>query len=245
VLNAHPSWGAAIRGDLQVHTTWSDGRADLSEMVAAARTLGHSYVGVTDHSKGLPIARGMDEETLLRELEEIDELNAGLDGFRALRSLEMNVSPQGEGDMDPEVLGRLDLVLGAFHSKLRLREDQTDRYLAAIRNPTVHVLAHPRGRRYGVRAGLVADWERVAEEAAATGTALEVDCFPDRQDLDVETLTLAAEADVWISIGTDAHRPEELSSFELGLASLALAGVRPERVLNLLPAEEVVAWARG
>lgn len=247
VLDERPRWRTAVRGDLQVHTTWSDGRASLGEMAAAARALGHAYVGVTDHSKGLPIARGMDEETLLRELEEIDETNVQLknDGFRVLRSLEMNVTPEGEGDMDPEVLARLDLVLGAFHSKLRLEEDQTERYLAAIRNPTVHVLAHPRGRRYGVRRGLSADWERVVAEAARTGTALEVDCFPDRQDLDVPTLRLAAEADAWISIGTDAHRPDELRSIELGLAAVAIAGVRPERVLNLLSADEVVAWAQG
>ena len=157
----------------------------------------------------------------------------------------MNLSPEGEGDMDPSALARLDLVLGAFHSKLRLQEDQTERYLAAVRNPEVHVLAHPRGRRYGVRVGLSADWERVVAEAARTGTALEVDCFPDRQDLDVPTLRLAAEADAWVSIGTDAHRPDELRSIELGLASVALAGVRPERVLNLMSADEIVEWAKG
>ena len=246
VLDGAPTWRTAIRGDLQVHTTWSDGRATLDEMAAAARALGHEYVGVTDHSQGLPIARGMDEETLLRELEEIDRANLGLrnEGFRVLRSLEMNLTPEGEGDMDPGALAKLDLVLGAFHSKLRLKEDQTDRYLAAIRNPEVHVLAHPRGRRYGVRLGLSADWERVVVEAERTGTALEVDCFPDRQDLDVPTLRLAAQAEVWISIGTDAHRPDELRSFELGLAAVELAGVPPERVLNLMPSDEVAAWAR-
>lgn len=246
VVDEHPTWRTALKGDLQVHTTWSDGRASPVEMAAAARATGHEYVAFTDHSKGLPIARGMDEETLLREIAELDELNLSLrrEGFRVLRSLEMNLTPEGEGDMDPEVLGRLDLVLGAFHSKLRVTDDQTERYLAALRNPTVHVLAHPRGRRYGVRTGLSANWERVVEEAARTGTALEVDCFPDRQDLDVGILRLAAEADAWISLGTDAHRPNELGSLELGLASLALAGVRPERVLNLLSADEVAAWAK-
>jgi histidinol phosphatase-like PHP family hydrolase len=248
VLDADPSWRAAVRGDLQMHTTWSDGKAELDEMVAAAEALGRSYVAVTDHSKGLPIARGMSEATLARQRTAIDALNRQLEEagrrIRALRSIEMNLSPEGAGDMDPDTLGRLDLVLGAFHSRLRVGEDQTDRYLAAIRNPTVDILAHPRGRRFGTRPGLNADWPRVFQEAAAVGTALEVDAFPDRQDLEVPLVRLAAEAGATISIGTDAHRPGELRFLDLGLATVAAAGVPPEQVLNVRSAEEVRAWSR-
>ncbi|HEY8824554.1 MAG TPA: hypothetical protein VIP07_06660 [Candidatus Limnocylindria bacterium] len=104
----------------------------------------------------------------------------------------MDLTPLGAGDMDPTVLARLDLVLGAFHSKLRLRDDQTDRYFRGLENPDIHVLAHPRGRIYNFRAGLTCDWERVARHAAETGTALEVDAYPDRQDLDVERLGIVA-----------------------------------------------------
>lgn len=243
-LASHPEWRARLQGDLQMHTTWSDGKAPLEEMAEAAAGRGRRYVAVTDHSKGLPIARGMDEPTLLRQIEAIDAYNAAEPPIRLLRALEMNVSPEGEGDMDPEVLGRLDLVLGAFHSKLRETVDQTERYLAAVRNPQVDVLAHPRGRRFGARRGLDADWPRVFAAAAEAGTALEVDCFPDRQDLQVELLPLAVEAGAWISIGTDAHRPSELDSIEFGLAATLSAGVPPERILSFLPADDVVAWAR-
>jgi histidinol phosphatase-like PHP family hydrolase len=248
VLAPHPEWRAELRADLQMHTTWSDGKAELEEMVAAARALGYRYVAVTDHSKGLPIARGMPEEKLLEQGRVIEALNERLAAdrpFTVLRSLEMNLSPQGEGDMDPVVLGGLDLVLGAFHSKLRVTDDQTERYLAALRNPTIDVLAHPRGRRWGARAGLRADWPRVFEAAARADVALEIDTFPDRQDLDVERARLAAEAGARISIGTDAHRVSELGSIDLGLATAVLAGVPRERILNFMEPEELTAWVRS
>jgi DNA polymerase (family 10) len=226
-----------------MHTTWSDGAVSLEEMVERSAELGHEYVSVTDHSVGLPIARGMDEATLLRQGVEIDRVNDADRGLRVLRSIEMNLDPSGEGDMDPEVLRNLDLVLGAFHSKLRTADDQTDRYLAAVRNPTVHVLAHPRGRRWDARPGLRADWPRVIEAAAESGTALEIDAFPDRQDLQVDLLELARETDVWISIGSDAHRPDELSHLELGVAAAVRARIPASRILNRLPPEELAAWA--
>jgi putative hydrolase len=231
------------RSDLQMHTTWSDGSVSIEEMAARSAALGREYVSITDHSVGLPIARGMDEATLLRQGVEIDRLNVGGDGPRILRSIEMNLSPEGQGDMDPDVLRGLDLILGAFHSKLRLTDDQTDRYLAAVRNPSVHVLAHPRGRRWDARPGLRADWPRVFEAAANAGTALEIDAFPDRQDLQVELLELARQAGVWISIGSDAHHPDELDHLEIGEAAAVRAGIPPGRILNLLPADDVTAWA--
>jgi putative hydrolase len=239
-----PDWRSNLLGDLQMHTTWSDGRESLETMAQAAASHGHSYVAVTDHSKGLPIAKGMDEPTLLRQGQAIDAYNA--DGhIRLLHSLEMNLSPQGEGDMDSEALGRLELVLGAFHSALRETTDQTDRYLAAVRNPTVTVLAHPRGRRFGARRGLDADWDKVFAAAAEAGTAVELDCFPDRQDLQLDLLPTAVEAGAWFSIGTDAHHPRELAHIEFGLAAAIAGGVPRARILNFLPAEDVVAWARG
>ena len=239
--------GPDLRGDLQVHTTWSDGSASLEEMARHARDLGHDYIGVTDHSKGLPIAGGMDEATLMRQWDEIDATNARLEpaGIRILRSLEMNISPEGEGDMDPDVLGQLDLVLGAFHSKLRIKEDQTERYLAAVRNPDVHVLAHPRGRRWNARTGLYADWPRVFEAAADAGTALEIDSFADRQDLQVDLLRVAVEAGVLLSLGPDAHHPEDLRFLPLGVAAATLAGVPADRILNTRAADEVAAAVRA
>jgi histidinol phosphatase-like PHP family hydrolase len=242
ILADRPSAPRA-RADLQMHSTWSDGRVSIEDMVARSAALGREYVSITDHSVGLPIAGGMDEATLLRQGLEIDLLNSAGSGPRILRSIEMNLSPEGEGDMAPVVLSALDLVLGAFHSKLRVAEGQTDRYLAAVRNPSVHVLAHPRGRRWDARPGLRADWPRVFEAAANAGTALEIDAFPDRQDLQVELLELARQAGVWISIGSDAHHPDELDHLEIGEAAAVRAGIPPGRILNLLPADDVTAWA--
>jgi DNA polymerase (family 10) len=190
----------------------------------------------------------MSEERLLEEIADIDRANEELESsgskMRLLRAIEMNLSPEGEGDMDPAALDMLDLVLGAFHSKLRVTDDQTERYRRAVRNPDVDVLAHPRGRRYGARLGLQADWRAVVAAAGETGTALEVDAYPDRQDLDVGILRLVAAADVWISIGTDAHSPAELRFMEYGVAAAILAEVPRERILNFLPPDGLADWVR-
>src|SRR5437762_4133556 len=153
--------------------------------------------------------------------------------------IEMDLTPEGAGDMDPQTLAGLDLVLGAFHSKLRMRDDQTDRYFRGLDNPDIQVLAHPRGRIYNFRAGLSCDWQRVAHRAAETGTALEIDAYPDRQDLDVARLRIVAAEGAWVSIGTDAHTPAELVFLETGIAAPILAGVSRGRVLNLLSAREL------
>lgn len=246
-LEGHPDWLQELRADLQMHTTYSDGRAPLREMVTSAAGLGYEYVAITDHSKGLKIAHGMDEARLAAEAEDIARVNEELEPtgarLRVLHSIEMNLSPEGEGDMDPQALAKLDVVLAAFHSALRVEEDQTERYLAGVRNPTVNTLAHPRGRRYGVRVGLRADWPRVFAVAAELDRAVEIDAHPDRQDLDVELLALARQAAVRISIGTDAHSTAELRYMEYGLAAAIRAGIPRDRILNFQPAEDVLEWA--
>jgi len=247
VLDAEPEWERTPHADLQVHTTYSDGGLPLSEMATLARSLGRPFMAITDHSKSLKIANGMDEERLAEQVLRIDELNAELrasgDPFRVLRSIEMDVFPDGSIDMEPEALASLDIVLGAFHSKLRVREDQTERYLAALRDPSVHVLAHPQARMYGRRAGLRADWRRVFADAAARGKAVELDATPARQDLSVELAGIAvAEGVRWFSIGSDAHSAPELEFLPFGLATAALVGIPRARILNYRTVEEVVAW---
>jgi putative hydrolase len=247
VLDAEPAWEGTPHADLQVHTTDSDGGLPLPEMAALARALGRPFIAITDHSKSLKIANGMDEERLAGQVARIDELNADLtvagDPFRVLRAIEMDVFADGSADMEPEALAPLDIVLGAFHSKLRIREDQTERYLAALRNPSVDVLAHPQARMYGRRTGLRADWSRVFAEAAARGKAVELDATPARQDLSVELARVAMEEGVlWFSIGSDAHASLELEFLPFGLATAALAGIPRERILNYRTIEEVVAW---
>src|SRR5213078_3594267 len=127
--------------------------------------------------------------------------------IRVLRSVELNINPRGEGDMEPAALGRLDLVLGSFHSALRRSEDQTDRYLAALRNPSIQILGHPQCRVFGYRLGLTADWSRVFAEAARLDKAVEIDGYADRQDLRVSLLKIARREGARISLGTDAHHP--------------------------------------
>jgi putative hydrolase len=245
-LREHPEWRHAYRGDLQVHTTWSDGAGTLATMAIAAVSRGYSYVAFTDHTKGLPIARGMNEETVRRQWHEMAEVGRTLPaGFTILRSLEMNLSPEGAGDMDEEVLDELDLIVAAFHSKLRVKTDETPRYLRAIANPRVNVLAHPCGRRYDVRLGLRADWDAVARAAADRDLALEIDSWPDRQDLDVSSLRSVAAAGGRVAIDTDAHSPDELAFVEFGLAAAIRAGIPMDRVVNFMPAEKVRDWARA
>jgi histidinol phosphatase-like PHP family hydrolase len=243
VVAEHPEWLPASRADHQMHTEETDGTSSITEMAEAARELGRERIAITDHSKTLRITNGMDEARLAAQGRRIAEYNAQGERPRVLRSIEMDLTPEGAGDMDPSELERLDLVLGAFHSGLRLRDDQTERYFRALANPDIHVLAHPRGRVYNFRAGLVCDWERVARLSAETGTALEIDAYPDRQDLDVERLRIAAAEGAWISIGTDAHTPGELAFLEIGIAAAILAGVPPERVLNRLSDAELAEHA--
>jgi DNA polymerase (family 10) len=243
-----PDWPVDLRGDLQVHTTHSDGSASVPEMARALGALGYEYAAITDHSRSLRIANGMDEARLAAAGEEIartnDELRRSGARLRLLRSIEMDLSTEGEGDMEVTALASLDLVLGAFHSGLRSKDDETERFLKALANPTVHVLAHPRGRRYDHRGGLRADMRRVAARAAELDKALEIDAYPDRQDLAVADLRCVVEAGGRISLGTDAHHPDELLFMEFGLAAAIRAGVPRERILNFLPVEDLLRWSR-
>ncbi|MFL6597464.1 MAG: PHP domain-containing protein, partial [Chthoniobacterales bacterium] len=152
LLAARRDWPTKLRSDLQMHTRWSDGSGTVAEMADAAVNRSYDYIAITDHSKTLKIAGGIDERALKRQGMEIAKVNAALSKsaphVTVLRSIEMNLNPRGEGDMSPGSLRSLDLVLGSFHSALRTTEDQTERYLAALRNPHVHIIGHPRGRIY-------------------------------------------------------------------------------------------------
>ena len=245
-LAVKPAWAKLLRGDLQMHTHWSDGSGSVADMGTAGIERGYEYLAITDHSKGLKIAGGINEAALKRQADEIDSFNNSLGKNRltVLRSIEMNLNPRGEGDMEPGALRELDLVLGSFHSALRTKEDQTARYLAALRNPSLQILGHPRGRIYNYRLGLKADWRRVFAEAAKLDKALEIDCYPDRQDLNLTLLKLARAEGYRISLGTDAHHPWQLEFIELGLAAALKAKIPAERVVNFMSLGELRAWVR-
>jgi histidinol phosphatase-like PHP family hydrolase len=245
-LKKKPEWEKSLRGDLQMHTRWSDGSGTVAAMAAAGRERGYEYIAITDHSKGLKIAGGIDERALREQSREIAATNRAIlrdDGkLTVLRSIEMNLNPRGEGDMDPKSLSGLDLVLGSFHSSLRRTDDQTERYLAALRNPHIHILAHPRGRIYNFRLGLKADWPRVFAEATKLDKALEIDCYPDRQDLNLTLLKLARSAGTRVSLGTDAHHPWQLEFIHLGLAAALRARIPAERIVNFMSIQQIERW---
>lgn len=243
ILARQPDWTSRYRGDLQMHSQWSDGSSSIAEMAQAAQARGYEYIAITDHTKGLKIAGGINEKELREQEREIEQLNQSLPKFRVLKSAEMNLNPSGQGDMDSAALARLDLVVGSFHSSLRGTGDQTARYLAALNNPDVQILGHPRGRVYNYRLGLKADWRRVFAEAARLDKAIELDAYVDRQDLNVELLKLAREEGVRISIDTDAHSPAQLGFVELGLAAALRAGIEPRRIISFLSVEKLVGWS--
>jgi histidinol phosphatase-like PHP family hydrolase len=249
IRSKEPTRFREIRGDLQMHTLWRDGADSIQDMADAAVERGYSYIAITDHSKGLKIAGGINEDRLARQGEEIAEVNAHQSGraqeFRVLRSVELNLSPDGEGDMDPSALRKLELVLGCFHSALRRKEDQTDRYIAALRNPSIHILGHPRGRIYNFRLGLTADWARVFGTAAQLDKAVEIDCYPDRQDLSIDLLAIARKEGCRISLGTDSHGALQLRFMDLGIAAAIRAKVDPKRILNHMPTDQLLQWAAG
>lgn len=246
ILEANPAWRESVKGDLQMHTLWSDGSVSIEEMAQAAADYGHEYIAITDHAKGLKIAGGINEEQLTLQAEEISQVNARMASsgkrFQVLRSIELNLSPAGEGDMEPQALAKLDIVLACFHSALRKKEDQTERYLAALSNPTIQILGHPRGRIYNFRLGLTADWRRIFDKAVELDKAIEIDCYPDRQDISPDLLKLAAKAGCRISLGTDSHGPSQLRFIELGLASALTAGIKRDRILNFMTAEQLLKW---
>jgi putative hydrolase len=248
LLAIRPAWSKKLRGDLQMHTRWSDGSGTIAEMADAATERSYEYIAITDHSKRLKIAGGIDERTLRKQGLEIAKINGMASNVGrkliVLRSVEMNLNLSGEGDMSPASLSDLDLVLGSFHSSLRVIEDQTDRYLAALRNPNIQILGHPRGRIYNYRLGLKADWPRVFAEAARLDKAVEVDCYPDRQDLNVDLLKVARKHGTRISLGTDAHHPWQLEFLQLGLAAALQAKIPANRIVNFMPTVDLKRWIR-
>lgn len=248
-LTDNPDWLHAVKGDLQMHTVWSDGSGSIEDMARAAVDRCYEFIAITDHSKGLKIAGGINEEQVEQQGTEINAVNAKLrsEGHRlqVLHSIELNIDPRGQGDMDSHALAKLDLVLGCFHSALRKKEEQTERYIAALRNPDVHILGHPRGRIYNYRLGLDADWQRVFDVAAELDKAVEIDGYPDRQDLSLDLLKLATKAGCRISLGTDSHDPLQLRFMDYSLTAAIRAGIDRRRILNFMTAAELRAWAQS
>ncbi|MCS6774808.1 MAG: DNA polymerase/3'-5' exonuclease PolX [Anaerolineae bacterium] len=240
---------ADLRGDLQMHTAWSDGTGDVMGMARAAIALGYEYILITDHTAGLGIANGLTPSRLADQRREIDAVNAQLlrEGvrFRVLQGAEVEVRSDGSLDLPDEALAQLDLVQIALHTGLNQpREKITARVLRALENPFVHILGHPSGRLLNERDGADCDWEAVFQAAKARGVALEINSDPARLDLSDVLARRAAELGCWLSISTDAHAPEGLSSITYGITVARRAWVPARQVINTWPLERLLAWAR-
>jgi DNA polymerase (family 10) len=238
---------ADLKGDLQFHTTWSDGRQTLLEMAQAAQARGLAYALVTDHSQGLGVARGLTVADLRRQRAEIEDVNRKMGGtFQLLAGTEVEVRADGALDFPDDVLAELDLVVAAVHSGLRQdREQVTARILAAIRNPHVDVIAHPTGRLIGEREGADMDMEAIFRAAAEMGTALEINAYPTRLDLRDAHVRRAIELGVKLAINSDAHDVSGFAVLPLGVATARRGWATAADVVNTCSVEKVLAWAAG
>jgi histidinol phosphatase-like PHP family hydrolase len=230
-------------GDLQMHSEWSDGAPSVREIGDACLARGYAFAAVTDHSHGLKIAGGMSMEDAVEQRRAIDEVNAALAGrFHLLQGIEANIGLEGDLDLSAEEAATFDIVLAAPHSRLRRSEDQSQRMIRAIETPHVRILAHPRGRISGSRAGVVADWDAVFAAAAARGVAIEIDGDPARQDLDYTLAQRALTAGCLFALDSDAHTTSQLSYADTALAHARLAGIPPDRIINCWPLEQLLSW---
>jgi histidinol phosphatase-like PHP family hydrolase len=231
------------RGDLQMHSEWSDGNASLADIATACHARGYDYAAVTDHSHGLPISGGMSMMEAAEQQRAIDAVNqAQPDGFRLIHGVEANIAADGTLDLSGEEAGLFTLVLAAPHSRLRKTDDQTVRLLRAIEEPHVRILAHPRGRIAGSRAGVLADWPTVFATAARAGVAIEIDGDPARQDLDYTLARQALSAGCLFALDSDAHATSQLWYAETAVAHARLAGIPIDRIVNCWSLPRLMAW---
>lgn len=237
---------ADYRCDLQMHSEWSDGSQSLEDIIQTGMHRGYTHSAVTDHSYGLPIAGGVPMAQIARQHREIDALNVKYAGrFRLLKGIEANVRKDGSVDMTPPELAQFEIVVAAPHSALRSAEDQTARMIAAVQTPGVHILGHPRGRMYGSRPGVTADWERVFAAAARCHVAIELDGDSARQDLDYDLAARALAHGCLFAIDSDAHATDQWWMAETALAHARIAGIPRARVINCWSLGTLLDWAQA
>jgi DNA polymerase (family 10) len=232
-----------VRGDLQMHTTWSDGAHSLADLAAGVQAKGYQYMGVTDHSQSTAVAGGMDAKQVLQMVAEVRTLNKTLKGLRVLAGCEVDIKGDGTLDFPDEVLRHLDLVLVSVHSRFKMsREEMTARIVRAVQHPLVHVLGHPTGRLIGERAAYEVDMEAVLKAARESGTAVEINASPSRLDLNDLHARRAKELGIPIVISTDAHTIGQLDYMRFGVSVARRAWLTPKDILNTLPVRQLLSW---
>ena len=232
-----------LRGDYHMHTTWSDGRNSVEEMVAACAASGYAWCAITDHSKALAMTAGLDERRLAEQWVEIDAVAARHPEIRVFKGMEVDVLADGSLDLSDEMLERLDLVIVSVHSRFNLSAaEQTERILRALSHPRVHVLGHPTGRKVGRRKGYEVDLDAVLARAAERGVAVEHNADPARLDLSDLHLVRAKELGCKVAIGSDAHRAGNLDLIRYGVEQARRAWLVPGDVINCWTLEELLAF---
>ncbi|UJS17167.1 MAG: DNA polymerase/3'-5' exonuclease PolX [Candidatus Jettenia sp.] len=234
-----------IKGDLHNHSNWSDGNSTFEEMAKRAMDMGYKYLVVSDHSQSLHVANGLKEEELLEEIEEIDNLNKKLKGFTLLKATEVDIMADGSIDFPDKLLEKLDVVIASIHSGFKQEKKKiTERMIAAIRNPYVNIIAHPTGRLIGKREGYEVDLDKVMEACVETGTALELNCYYDRLDLNDSNCKKAKETGVMIAISTDAHHVDQMWMIELGVGIARRGWLEAKNVINTFLLHDLKAFCK-
>jgi DNA polymerase (family 10) len=237
---------AQIRGDLHVHTTWSDGRASVLEMGEAARTLGYEYLAICDHTRNVRVVPGLDADDVRRQAKEIAAANETLAPFRILRGIECDILPDGTLDLPDDVLAELDWVQASVHAGQRATRDaMTKRVVEALRHPSVSCLSHPKGRIINHRPENALDLEAAFAVALEEGKSVEVNGLPDRLDLRDVHVRLAVELGVPIVCSTDAHSTRGLGNMQLSVATARRGGATAADVLNTRPLADLPVQRRG
>ncbi|WP_210364978.1 DNA polymerase/3'-5' exonuclease PolX [Bacillus sp. REN3] len=236
----------AIKGDLHMHSTWSDGGHSIEEMANECIARGYKYMAITDHSRYLRVANGLTPERLRKQIEEVKELNKNYEDFTILTGIEMDILPDGSLDFEDDLLAELDLVIASIHSSFSQPEDKIMKRLkTALVNANVDIIAHPTGRLIGRREGYPVDIDMLIELAKETNTALELNANPHRLDLASEHLRKAQEAGVKIAINTDAHKVDTLEHMEIGVTAARKGWIRESSVLNALELDRLLDFLHG
>jgi DNA polymerase (family X) len=235
-----------IRGDVQMHTTASDGRNSIEEMGKAAAELGYEYIALTDHSKAVTVANGMDERRTLEQIKKIRAAQAKVPEIRLLAGIEVDILKNGKLDLDDEVLAQLDVVVASVHSYMSLgREEMTERLLAAIENPYTQIIAHPTGRLLLRREAFDYEMEKILEKAKEHDVAMECNAYPDRLDLNDVHLRMAKERGVKIVISTDSHSTGNLRYMKYGVITARRAWIEKNEVINTFPTDGFLGALRS
>jgi DNA polymerase (family X) len=231
----------SIKGDLQMHTIWSDGINTTIDMALAAKNLGHEYICITDHTGNLKIANALDEKRIKEQKKEIENANARLKNFRILQGTEVNITADGSLDMKDDVLKGFDVVLASIHSGFKnSKEKITERILKAMENEHVDIIAHPFGRLINERPAYEMDFEKILEKAKETKTVLEINAFPNRLDLNDAHIRSAVKVGVKLSIGTDAHQINDLRYYTLGIATARRGWAEKKDIINAFSVKEMI-----